>query len=142
MSELVAQLLRVVALFGILGAILSLTLPPLILLGFVLFFWKRTRQADALRAAAHSWPGAPGVVLASEVRINSGQATTLYPFIRYRYEVGGQVFEGTRIRAGDERLRIQMGDAAAYETVERHPIGASLTVFYNPVNPAESALER
>ena len=31
---------------------------------------------------------------------------------------------------------------AARQTVARYPIGASVTVYYNPSNPAESALER
>jgi len=33
-----------------------------------------------------------------------------------------------------------MGDAQ--KTIERYPVGAQVMVYYNPANPAESALER
>jgi hypothetical protein len=30
----------------------------------------------------------------------------------------------------------------AYKTIDRYPVGAIVTVYYNPANPAEAALER
>jgi hypothetical protein len=59
----------------------------------------------------------------------------------YQYQVEGAPYTGSRIRAGDQFFAIRLaGDART--TVARYPVGTPVTVFYDPANPAESALER
>jgi hypothetical protein len=59
----------------------------------------------------------------------------------YSYEVNGQEFQGQTIKAGDQYMSIRFtGDAM--KTMSRYPVGSKVTVYYNPANPAESALER
>lgn len=129
--------------FGILIAIGSALFTFLLVGGMVFWFIQRKGQADAIRAAAQSWPGASGVILYSQVQVHSGgESTSVVPVIRYSYEVNGQTFQGDCIRAGDKKMRIQRGGAAPYNTVERYPVGTAVTVFYDPANPANCALER
>lgn len=42
---------------------------------------------------------------------------------------------------GDRLISIR-GSRDAYDIVERYPVGADVTVFYDPANPAEASLER
>jgi len=122
--------------FGILLAIGSVLFTFLIMGGLVFWFVQRKNQADASRAAAQSWPGAPGVIVYSQVQVHSGgESTSVVPVIRYSYEVNGQTYQGNCIRAGDKKMRIQRGGSAPYDTVERYPVGSNVTVFYDPADP-------
>ena len=59
----------------------------------------------------------------------------------YQYEVNGQSYQGQRIKASDKFMSIRIsGEAQA--TVARYPAGSRVTVYYDPNNPSESALER
>lgn len=99
--------------FGILIAIGCALFTFLLMGGIVFWILQRKGQADAIRAAAQSWPGASGVILYSQVQVHSGgESTSVVPVIRYSYEVNGQTFQGDCIRAGDKKMRIQRGGAA------------------------------
>ena len=97
----------------------------------------------SLRSAA--WPSVTGVVRASEVetsiqRRSSGPNRTSYLFsLRYEYTVDSQTYEGDRIRFGGygDGTR-EFADAA----VARFPVGAEVTVYYDPDDPGEAVLER
>ena len=56
----------------------------------------------------------------------------------------GQVFQGHRVRAGDEfgRVRTAGTESSASNTVARYPSGSCVVVYFDPANPANSALER
>ncbi len=127
---------------GIAGAACATILPVLILGGLGYFLYKRNQQSGAARQIAQSWPGISGTVLMSSVQSRrSGRNRSTYPVVVYQYDVNGKTYQSQTIKAGEQFFNVRViGQAQA--TVARYPIGANVTVYYNPANPAESALER
>jgi hypothetical protein len=127
---------------GIAGAACTVILPVLILGGLGYFLYKRNQQSGAARQLAQSWPSTTGRVLMSSVQSRrSGRSYSTYPVVVYQYAVNGQSHQSQTIKVGEQFLNVRViGQAQA--TVARYPIGANVTVYYNPANPAESALER
>jgi len=82
---------------------------------------------------------AAGKVTHSEVKSHHGSkgGTTYEAVINYRFEVGGQMFTGARLRysAGSSS-----DSTAARNLVDAHPEGAKVQVFYNTDNPEDSLL--
>ena len=127
---------------GIAGAACTVILPVLILGGLGFFLYKRNQKSSAARQAAQSWPSTSGKVLISSVQSRrSGRSITTFPVVIYQYDVNGQSYQSQTIKAGEQFLNVRVS-GQAQATVARYPIGASVTVYYNPANPAESALER
>ncbi len=124
------------------GVACSVILPILILGGVGYFLYKRNQQSGAARQSAQSWPSTTGTVLMSSVQWGSGSHSgSSYPVVVYQYTVNGQSYQSQTIKAGEQYLNVRvMGQAQA--TVARYPIGANVTVYYNPANPAEPVLER
>jgi hypothetical protein len=96
--------------------------------------------------AAMRWPTAQGTVLSSRaeqrrVLANTGGGTTVTlwsPLVEYSYQVGTRDYHGSRIAFGPEVA----GDRAlADRAVARYPTGASVSVRYDPANPAHATLE-
>lgn len=123
--------------------IVCTTLVPVAILGGVGYFiYRRSQQASTARQAAQVWPQTTGTVLFSTIQIRrQARSRSEVPVVSYQYQVGGQLYQGQRIRAGDQFASIRVsGDAQ--KTIARYPAGATVVVFYNPANPAEAALER
>ncbi|MDB5320632.1 MAG: hypothetical protein JWN40_2263 [Phycisphaerales bacterium] len=86
----------------------------------------------------------PGVVSFAEVRENTitdtknRRTTTYRPIVRYHYSVGDAVF------GNDHVFPITQETSArrAKEVVERHKVGTSVTVWYDPIRPSEAFLIR
>jgi len=127
---------------GIAGAICATVIPILVIGGLGYFLYKRNRQSMAYRQSTQAWQSATGIILMSSVQSNrTGNSRSIYPVVVYQYEVGGKRYQSQRIKAGEQFINVRLaGQAEA--TVARYPIGASVTVYYNPSNPSESALER
>jgi ribosomal protein L35AE/L33A len=127
---------------GIAGAVCSVILPILFIGGFGYFIYKRNQQSASYRQAAQSWQSTSGMVLMSTVQSRrSGNSTHVFPVVAYQYDVNGKTYQGKTIKAGEQFLNVRLA-GQAQATVERYPAGATVTVYYNPANPAESALER
>jgi hypothetical protein len=127
---------------GIAGAACTVILPVLILGGLGFFLYKRNQQSMAYRQTTQTWLSTTGTVLMSSVQTSySGRSHSTYPVVVYVYTVNGQSHQSQRIRAGDQFLTVRVA-GQAQATVARYPIGASVTVYYNPANPAESVLEK
>jgi hypothetical protein len=124
------------------GAACTVILPILIVGGIGYFIYRRSQQGQAYRQAAATWPATSGTVLMSTVQSKrTGRSHSIYPVVVYEYSVNGQSYQSQRIKAGDQFMSIRItGEAQA--TDARYPVGATVTVYYNPSNPAESALER
>jgi hypothetical protein len=124
------------------GVACGVLLPILILGGVGYLLYKRSQQSGVARQIAQSWPSTTGRVLMSSVETrSSGSSHSTYPVVVYQYDVHGITYQSQTIKAGEQYLNVRvMGQAQA--TVARYPIGASVTVYYNPANPADSALER
>jgi len=96
----------------------------------------RGRRADgpALRQAA--WPYTRGTVLSATVQMShTSRARHQSPLVLYAYQVDGRMFQG-------HRVRLTGLSATASEVIARYPAGASVVVYYDPTDPANSALER
>jgi hypothetical protein len=115
------------------------TLVPFVAIGW--YIWDRSKKRDAVRAAALEWKTTTGRVLKSRVEVSGGETASVTARVEYAYDVNGRAYQSDQIRAGDTVMRItSSGDA--YKTIDRYPVGAIVTVYYNPANPAEAALER
>lgn len=130
------------ALISILGGICVTVLPIIILVGIGIFLYRRSQQGSAAKQAAQNWPSTMGTVLMSTVQSKrTGNSTSTYPVVVYQYEVNGIPYQSQRIKAGEQFFNMRViGQAQA--TAARYAVGAQVMVYYNPANPAESALER
>jgi hypothetical protein len=116
------------------------TIVPFVLIGW--YIWKQYKKRDAVVASARStWQSTTGRVVKSRVEVSGGETTTVSPKVVYAYDVNGRAYQSDQLRAGDAIMRVTSGNDA-YATVDRYPEGAIVTVFYNPLNPQEAALER
>lgn len=105
------------------------------------FIMKRSKQSQAMQQASLGWRSTSGRVVKSRVEVSGGEHTSVSPYVLYEYEVNGRAYQGTQIRAGDKFMR-SGSSRDAYETIDRYPEGRQVTVYYDPANPAEAALER
>jgi len=127
---------------GIAATVCTMVLPVLILGGIGYFLYKSNQQSMAYRQSTQTWLSTTGTVLMSSVQSkHTGRSHSLYPVVVYAYVVNGQSYQSQRIKAGEQFLNVRV-TGQAYATVNRYPIGATVTVYYNPSNPSESALER
>ncbi len=121
------------ALFATLAAGMGLFI---LLVGFV-----QHRQALAMQ----TWQSAPGAVINAEIysytQWKEGVQHRYYaPRVTYRYTVNGRQYEGDRVNLAAESAWNRPG--LAERKLQKYPVGATVTVYYNPKAPGESALER
>jgi hypothetical protein len=93
--------------------------------------------------AAAAWPTAPGMITASGIETVAvpGRQIRYVPAvaIAYTYDVAGQTFTGAAV--GRDTTPVAEGTAEAARLLATYPVGAPVTVFVNPANPAEAFLE-
>ena len=126
-------------------SIIVTVLPLLVVACVGLYIASRLRKGAAARSSAGAWPHTNGTVLSATVQVSHhGSSRQEAPLVLYAYQVNGQVFQGHRVRACDEfgRSRTSGTESSASNTVARYPSGAPVIVYYDPANPANSALER
>jgi hypothetical protein len=99
--------------------------------------------------AAREWPSAAGKVVVSgaevrDVRVSDserqgGFRTEQRNFanIVYEYSAAGKKLRNNRVSIGEDRGNFQVA-----ETIAKYPVGAIVTVYYNPRHPKEAVLER
>lgn len=105
------------------------------------FLSKRSKEAKALHAAAQAWPSTSGTVIKSRVEVSGGDHTSVSPFVLYEYQVDGQPYQASQIKAGDVFMAVRQ-QRSSYDIVEKYPVGMQVTVYYDPANPGMAALER
>lgn len=113
-------------------------------LPFVAVFWFLARQkqkANAVQQASQTWRTTNGKVIKSRVEVTGGDTASVKPRVIYEYEVWGRVYQNDQIRAGDKFWSMRSSQSA-YDVIDQYPVGMDVMVFYNPDDPAESALER
>jgi len=94
-----------------------------------------------LRGVAESehWPTVPGKIVSSElVHRGSGQNATYEAELAYEYEVGGRKYSAGRLRFGGHATN---RPSAAERIVNLYPSGRTVTVHYDPDDPAVAVLE-
>ena len=88
-----------------------------------------------------NWPSITGKVLSSDVggmkRIGSKPTSAVIAKVRYVYEVDGVSYTSSRISHNDHGSTKK----AQKKIAGRYPQGATVKVFYNPMNPSSSILE-
>ena len=97
-------------------------------------------------AQASRWPKAQGrvIVSTSEARavksMNSKSDDTemrTFAKIVYEFTVAGRKYQGDRVSIGED-----LGNFQVAGTIAKYPRGKDVTVYYNPVKPTQSVLER
>jgi hypothetical protein len=126
---------------GILIACLTSLIPLLIIGGIIWYVLDQRKKARAVRQASRDWPSTKGKIVKSRVELSSGRdMTTVEPKIQYEYQVGGRPYQSDQIHSGDKIFE-SISKEETYDLVDRYPVGREVTVYYNPNNPAEAALE-
>jgi hypothetical protein len=99
--------------------------------------------------AAREWPSTAGKVVVSKaevrkVKVIDGDREEGYRFeersfanVVYEYSVAGKKLRNNRVSIGEDRGNFQVA-----ETIAKYPVGAVVTVFYNPLHPDQAVLER
>ncbi len=99
--------------------------------------------------AAREWPSTPGKVVIStselrDVKVldserEGGRKLEQRNFanIVYEYSVSGQKLSNNRVSIGEDRGNFQVA-----ETIAKYPAGSIVMVYYNPLHPRETVLER
>jgi len=123
--------------------IISATVLPMLGIfgGIGWFLNKKSKEAKALREAARNWASTTGKIVTSRVEVTGGDRTTVSPHIVFKYEAYGRAYTGSQIKAGDVYWA-SYTSRASYDTVDKYPVGSDVTVYYDPENPQQSALER
>jgi hypothetical protein len=86
-----------------------------------------------------------GDELASEfvsVPKGGGRELEEWPMVVYEYEVNGVKYFSNRLRVEDTSGPTTGGGWYTKQLFKRYPKGVAVTVYYNPQDPKESALER
>src|SRR3954467_10448069 len=82
---------------------------------------------------ARRWPSAPGRVIASRTearRNHPGGNLSNQPFVQYEYAVGGRTYRAARLDVGEHTPGSELE-----AVLTRYPVGAAVTVFYDPADP-------
>ena len=103
--------------------------------------------------ANRSWPATTGQVVESRMetdrsnrrRSSSGQRssrrTSYDAIVRYSYTVGGRSYTNDQLSAATDYFS-SSNQGRTRDFLNRHPVGARVTVFYNPRQPGSAVLER
>src|SRR5215218_1163981 len=99
--------------------------------------------------AARKCPSTAGKVVVSKaelrkVKVSDSDRAGGYRFeernfaeIVYEYSVAGRKLRNNRVSIGED-----LGNFQVAETIAKYPVGAVVTVYYNPRHPKEAVLER
>ncbi len=112
-----------------------------------LLLWRQAWQSWRQAHASRTWPSTQGIIEEAWITISRSsrgpespfEDKFFYPHLRYRYQVGGQTYQGERIAAGSPTGLSSRAEAEA--VLAPYPVGRRVTVYYNPRNPAEAVLE-
>ena len=141
--ETLVPILIVVALCFV-GIIITIIISGSVLLpflGFGLWAKSNTKKVEAMQADSQTWPAVKGKVVKSRVEVSGTEYTTVSPHIVYKYAIGGNEYQSQQVRIGDQVLTLY-SSRDCYDLVELYPVGTEVDVYYDPRNPAQSALER
>lgn len=93
--------------------------------------------------AAKNWQSTSGKIIRSEIRtirkrgLEERETVRSAPAIAYEYNVGGKRYKGERISLAEN-----LPESEIEATLARYPLGAQVTVYYDPANPQQAVLER
>jgi hypothetical protein len=86
-----------------------------------------------------TWPQAQGIITSSHLVAGRFKQTKGYRAeIQYRYQAGATEYLSSRRSFENVHLATQ---AASQNVIDTYPVGKTVTVFYDPKNPASALLE-
>ncbi|MFO0945542.1 MAG: DUF3592 domain-containing protein [Planctomycetota bacterium] len=114
--------------------------PALIIVAIGVKLWE-IRQAS-------QWPETTGKVVTSRVQAKRSKPgdgdydfddteVENLPLVEYEFMVDGRKFRGNRVTIGEKTSEFELE-----EILDRYPVGAIVTVYYDPKNPQKAVLER
>ena len=112
-----------------------------IVAGIWLIIWIKRQDQKVQRSL--SWPYTEGKILRSDVHSewNPRMHDTYHSAeIEYEYTVDSQIFRCDTICIGGEFYTTSRRRAEAH--CEKYPVGSTVNIYYNPLNPEEACLER
>jgi hypothetical protein len=108
---------------------------------FLLGFFQRRKVS-----ASRSWPATTGQISAGRVEVthnrgdeDTADSITYTPVVQYQYWTGNQWLYGDRIGFVGRGFSTQR---QAQAVLANYPVGATVTVYFNPAKPAQAVLER
>lgn len=128
------------------GGLICMGIFILVFLGGGGYMIYRSVQDRKKARASLTWPSTQGRVIESRVveshsSDSDGDTTTNYrPYIKYEYEVVGSTFTSDKLAIGPAVSTSNYRKSE--EKVKRMPVGAAVTVFYNPDDPTDAVLEQ
>ena len=123
---------------SILASIICTVVP---VAGVIWFILSRRKKASKMLSDASTWVTTRGKIIKSRVEVSGGEITSVFPRIVYEFTVNSQTYQGQQIQAGEQFWASRTSEAA-YDLVDQYPVGSEVTIFYDPVNPANCALQR
>lgn len=103
--------------------------------GIAFLYWSASQLWYVV--ASRSWAQTDGLITESRY-IDNGPRRDSEARIRYTYAVGEQTYEGGNLLPGS----LAYDDATEEQKVQQYRRGKTVTVFYDPGDPASSSLER
>jgi len=104
-------------------------------------------RAKKRAGESQTWPSTTGRILLSEVRTSQTrdddgnlQAPSFYPYVEYDYILNGLSYKSHKLSFGSHEMFNNQASAVA--KLAAYPVGADVTLFYNPQKPDDSVLER
>ena len=91
---------------------------------------------------SQAWPTVDGTIRKSEVirRASHNQGRTYRPEVAYEYTVKARRYKGKNVCLSYD---VGTGDRVrAEKRCAQYPVGRTVSVYYNPNNPADACLER
>lgn len=92
--------------------------------------------------ASQSWPTVDGTIRKSQVTHKAGynQGSTFRADVAYEYKVKARRYKGKNVCLSYD---VGTGDRGrAEQRCAQYPVGRTISVYYNPDNPADACLER
>ena len=89
---------------------------------------------------SETWPSIEGMILKSKITINDGDDSVTYGAdVSYQYVINNQTYKGDKVTISEMSTSDR---SRARKIVNRYPSGQKVAVFYDPVAPETSVLER
>ena len=108
---------------------------PLLVAAVVGFALVARAHRAPILGRVPEWQHTMGTVLSATVQVSqNGAGRHECPLVFYAYQVNGEVFQGQRVRRTGNGLH-------PAKTIDRFPAGSSVVVYYDPIDPKNSALE-
>jgi PDZ domain-containing secreted protein len=109
--------------------------------GLGLFLVIHAQRNKHKAQQSQTWPVAKGTITQTDISVQEYDEKVRYvPVVRYTYQVNEQVHEGRRITFGSDMEFPSRQKATEY--LAEYPVGAEVSVYYNPEKPSEAVLQQ